>query len=90
VVRTDPTGLLARHGVNRRVAFEADAVDEEYGTGWSVVARGRGSVDLHPPVHTSVPLGSVPRPWADGRRSCEFQLRWTELTGRRLGHGVSS
>ena len=26
--------------------------------------------------------------WADGPRTCEFLLPWTQLTGRRLGNGV--
>ena len=81
VVHTSRDGLLARHADGAQLVFEVDFVDDERWQGWSVVARGRGRV--------STDLRAVPpvRPWADGDRSCEIQLRWDELTGRKLGAG---
>ena len=83
VVRTDPTAVLARHGAGAPLVFEVDAVDPEYWSGFSVIARGVGEVVEDPPK----PGSGTPtaRPWADGDRSCEVRLRWTELTGRRVG-----
>jgi uncharacterized protein len=81
VVHTSPDGLLARHGDGAELVFEVDYVDEERWQGWSVVVRGRGRV--------SVDFRAVPpvRPWAAGERSCEVQLTWRELTGRKVGTG---
>ena len=28
-----------------------------------------------------------PRAWADGDRSCELRITWTELGGRKIGAG---
>lgn len=81
VVQTSPLGVLATYGDGCAVAFEVDQVDEEHWHGWSVVARGQARL-----VHASPPGGPAKaRPWADGDRSCELQLRWSELTGRRIG-----
>ena len=83
VVRTTPDGLLARHGDGQRLALEVDLVDHERWHGWSVVARGTGELVAAP---SSGVLGAPrPRPWADGDRTAELRLRWTELTGRSLG-----
>jgi uncharacterized protein len=82
-VQTSPLGVLATYGHGATVAFEVDQVDEELWHGWSVVARGQGRL-----VHGSPPGGPArARPWADGDRSSEFQLTWSELTGRRIGTG---
>jgi len=79
VIHTSPDGILARYAHGAELLFEVDLVDEERWNGWSVVARGRGRISLDfravPPVH----------PWAAGDRSCELQLSWEELSGRRVG-----
>ena len=83
VVRTDPTGTLARFGAGAAVVFEVDAVDPDYWHGFSVIARGVGELVSDPP-----PPGSgtpTARPWAAGDRSVELRLAWTELTGRQVG-----
>ena len=49
VVRTDPTAMLARHAAGAPLVFEVDAVDPEYWSGFSVVARGVGEVVRDPP-----------------------------------------
>ena len=83
VIRTSPTGILARHAEGAELLFEVDRVDDEYWSGWSVVARGPGHVVTDPPTG----IGELPRvrPWADGDRSAELHLQWTELTGRQVG-----
>jgi hypothetical protein len=82
VVRTAPDGTLARHADGSPVAFEVDVADDVRWQGWSVVARGVGRLVTDPPVG---PDRARVRPWADGDRSAELHLRWTELTGRQVG-----
>ena len=50
VIRTSPTGILARHAEGAELVFEVDRVDDEYWSGWSVVARGPGQVVTDPPA----------------------------------------
>jgi hypothetical protein len=84
VVRTAPRGLVARYAHGQRIAFQVDLVDEAYWQGWSVMARGVGEV-----VHavSDVPGRASARPWAEGDRSSELRLAWTEITGRCVGDG---
>ena len=83
VVRTTPTGMLARHGHGSPLVFEVDHVDHDRWHGWSVVARGVGDVVANP--QDGVPGRVLLRPWADGDRTTELRIAWTELTGRRVG-----
>ena len=85
VIRTTSHGLLARSGHGRPLAFEIDLVDHERWHGWSVVARGTGEVVDEP--GEGVPGRLPPRPWAEGDRRTELRLRWTELSGRKVGSG---
>lgn len=82
VVRTAPDGMLARYGDGATLLFEVDLVDEERWHGWSVVARGRGSVADAGPV-----AAARVRPWAAGHRAREVRIAWDELSGRRVGTG---
>jgi hypothetical protein len=84
VIRTSAQGTLARYGHERQLVFEVDLVEEERWRGWSVLAHGRGLLDPDPPPR---PLGERARPWAEGDRTAELRLVWTELTGRRVGTG---
>lgn len=84
VIRTSADGMLARYGHERQLVFEVDLVEEERWRGWSVLAHGRGLLDLDP---GSRPMGERARPWAGGDRTAELSLVWTELTGRRVGTG---
>ena len=85
VFRTTPYSVLGSYGRNALMAFEVDHVDYEYGTGWSVVARGRANVITDPQELDVITSTRTPRPWAPGPRNVYFGLRWTELTGRRIG-----
>ena len=85
VFRTTPYSVLGSEGRNALMAFEVDHVDYEYATGWSVVARGRGDVITDSRELEAITSSWPPRPWASGQRNVYFGLRWTELTGRRLG-----
>jgi nitroimidazol reductase NimA-like FMN-containing flavoprotein (pyridoxamine 5'-phosphate oxidase superfamily) len=85
VTRTSPDGTLARYGDGVPLAFQVDLVDHERWHGWSVVARGTGVV-VTAPVEGGQGVATA-RSWADGDRSCELQLAWTELSGRQVGIG---
>lgn len=60
------------------VAFEADEVDRDSRTGWSVLLGGH--------LTRVTPHETVPelRPWADGDRSQLLRIVPAEITGRRL------
>lgn len=87
IMRTTPYSLLGTYGRDTTLAFEIDQFDHARHRGWSVVARGRAEsvddVDEIEQIRRTWP----PRPWAGGQRSLFVRLRWTELTGRRLGEG---
>ncbi|MFC4783413.1 pyridoxamine 5'-phosphate oxidase family protein [Nocardioides sp. MAHUQ-72] len=87
VVRTSPYSLLGSYGRGTTLAFEVDQFDHENQRGWSVVARGRGEfvTDIEELDHIREVWS--PRPWAGGSRTLYLRLRWTELSGRRVGAG---
>lgn len=87
VVRTSPYSLLGSYGRGTTLAFEVDQFDYENQRGWSVVARGRGEfvTDIEELDHIREVW--APRPWAGGSRTLFLRLRWTELSGRRVGRG---
>lgn len=87
VVRTSPYSVLGSHARGSILAVEVDQFDYERQRGWSVVARGRadavtGAVDLN-----HIKQVWDPRAWASGQRNLYLRVRWSELTGRRLGPG---
>jgi len=89
VVRTSPYSLLGTHGRNTVLAFEIDHFDHAYQNGWSVVARGRSEVVTDPADVERIRSIWEPRPWAAGARNLYLRIRWSELSGRRLGTGWS-
>lgn len=65
------------------VAFEVDAIDADYHTGWSVVVHGRAEEVWRPEELSEVrqlPL----RPWAPGAREHYVRILPAEITGRRI------
>lgn len=87
IVRTSPYSLLGTHGRDATLAFEIDQMDYERQRGWSVVARGHAEVVSDLEELDDIARVWLPRPWADGNRMLHLRLRWTELTGRRIGAG---
>lgn len=85
VVRTSPYSTLGTYGRDSMLAFEVDQFDHERQRGWSVVARGRGEVVTNADDLDHIRATWEPRPWAAGARSLYLRLRWTELSGRRIG-----
>jgi len=87
VVRTSPYSLLGSYGRDTTLAFEVDQFDYENQRGWSVVARGRGDFVTDIDEMDHIRKVWSPRPWAGGSRTLYLRLRWTELSGRRVGAG---
>ena len=87
ILRTTPYSVLGTHGRDTVLAFEVDQFDHERGRGWSVVARGRGSVVTDAAELDRIRSTWAPRPWAGGSRNLYLRLRWTALTGRQIGSG---
>lgn len=87
VIRTSPYSVLGTYGRDTVLAFEIDGFDHERQRGWSVVARGRGEVLTDARQIAEVRAAWEPRPWASGNRALYLRLRWTEISGRRIGGG---
>jgi len=87
IVRTSPYSVLGTYGRDSMLAFEVDQFDHERQHGWSVVARGRAEAVVKPTELDHIKEVWAPRPWAAGARTLHLRLRWTELSGRRIGTG---
>ncbi len=87
IIRTSPYSVLGTYGRVTTLAFEIDQMDYEQQRGWSVVARGRSEVVTDPQELAEIAAAWLPRPWASGNRMLHMRLRWTELSGRRIGEG---
>lgn len=85
--RTTPYSSLGTHAPGSPLAFEVDHIDYDDRRGWSVVATGTGErVDDTAALEPDTPFWN-PKPWAAGARMLYIRLRWTQLTGRRIGGG---
>jgi nitroimidazol reductase NimA-like FMN-containing flavoprotein (pyridoxamine 5'-phosphate oxidase superfamily) len=87
VLRTTPYSLLGSQARGTVLALEVDQFDYEYHRGWSVVARGRAEAVADAAELEHIRDTWNPTAWAAGGRTLYLRLRWTELTGRRLGQG---
>ena len=87
VLRTSPYSVLGGHARGTTVAFEVDQFDYERQRGWSVVARGRADAVTDADELHRIKTVWDPQVWASGQRNLYLRIRWTELTGRRLGTG---
>jgi nitroimidazol reductase NimA-like FMN-containing flavoprotein (pyridoxamine 5'-phosphate oxidase superfamily) len=68
---------------NAVVAFQADVLDPDLRTGWSVTVVGHANLinDVDELVKLS---GTWLRPWVDGRRDHFVLIQTEKVTGRRL------
>ena len=87
IVRTTPYSVLGSHARGAILALEVDHFDYERHHGWSVVVRGRADVVTRADELEAIKGNWEPRPWAAGSRNLFLRIRWSELTGRRLGAG---
>ena len=76
--RVSPYGSLGRELGGRMVAFEVDDSDEIHHSGWSVVVRGRASLE---PASTA---WAEPTAWPEGVRSLMVEVVPLSVSGRRV------
>jgi len=87
VIRTTPYSLLGSNAKGSVLAVEVDQFDYELERGWSVVVRGRCDVVVDPSQLEHIRKTWNPTTWARGGRTLYLRMRWTEISGRRLGQG---
>jgi Pyridoxamine 5'-phosphate oxidase len=83
VIRVAGGVKLAAAARNFVVAFEADELDPDLRTGWSVTVVGHAQriTDVDELVEVS---GTFIQPWVDGKRDHFIRIRTEKVTGRRL------
>jgi nitroimidazol reductase NimA-like FMN-containing flavoprotein (pyridoxamine 5'-phosphate oxidase superfamily) len=83
VIRVAGGAKLTAAARNFVVAFQADDLDPDLRTGWSVTVVGHAQriSDVDELVAVS---GTFVQPWVDGRRDHFIQIRTEKVTGRRL------
>ncbi|MFB9722327.1 pyridoxamine 5'-phosphate oxidase family protein [Planobispora longispora] len=93
IFRTAPEGPLDKElrtgvaGVELKIAFEVDRLDETRQEGWSVVVRGGAHLVSSAEEQAAVE-GSGVQPWAGGERGLYIKIVPAEITGRRIRHGM--
>lgn len=87
LMRTTSDGLIATMARGACAAFEIDQFDYARHRGWSVLARGPVEAVEDADELAHILRTWPPQPWAAGDRPLFLRLRWTELTGRKLGTG---
>lgn len=85
VIRVAGGAKLTAAAGNAVVAFEADELDPDLRSGWSVTVVGHANLitDVTELVEMS---GTFLQPWVDGRRDHFVRIQIEKVTGRRL-HG---
>ena len=83
VIRVAGGAKLVAAAQNLVVAFEADELDPDLRTGWSVTVVGHAQqiTDVDELVEVS---GTFVQPWVDGRRDHFVRIRTEKMTGRRF------
>jgi nitroimidazol reductase NimA-like FMN-containing flavoprotein (pyridoxamine 5'-phosphate oxidase superfamily) len=83
VIRVAGGAKLTAAARNLVVAFQADELDPELRTGWSVTVVGHAQriTDVDELVQVA---GTFVQPWVDGRRDQFVRIRTEKVTGRRL------
>ncbi|MGY6652417.1 pyridoxamine 5'-phosphate oxidase family protein [Amycolatopsis sp. TRM77291] len=89
VIRVAGGAKLAAATGNIVVAFQADELDPDLRTGWSVTVVGHANLitDVAELVDVS---GTWLEPWVDGRRDHFIRIEVEKVTGRRLREPVTT
>ena len=82
--RTSPYGALSALAKPTNVAFEIDDVDQQAGTGWSVLVRGRAKAVNHAYDLTALLGTQGIVPWASGTRNLFVAIGPRTITGRTV------
>ncbi|MFF9624737.1 helix-turn-helix domain-containing protein [Streptomyces griseosporeus] len=83
VFRTEPHTTPAR-AAGRRVAFEADRIDEAFSRGWSVLVRGTARAVTDADDVRRLNERAQGEPWAGGRRPLWLRIDVSGISGRRI------
>lgn len=83
VIRVAGGPKLAAATDNQVVAFQADELDADLRTGWSVTVVGHAEpiTDVDELLELA---GTFIQPWVDGRRDHFVRIRTEKMTGRRF------
>jgi nitroimidazol reductase NimA-like FMN-containing flavoprotein (pyridoxamine 5'-phosphate oxidase superfamily) len=83
VIRIAGGAKLSAAARNYVVAFQADQLDPDLRTGWTVTVVGHAQriTDVDELVAVS---GTFIQPWVDGKRDHFIRIRTEKVTGRRL------
>ncbi|MFI7120375.1 pyridoxamine 5'-phosphate oxidase family protein [Amycolatopsis sp. NPDC049868] len=89
VIRVAGGAKLAAATGNTVVAFQADELEPDLRTGWSVTVVGHANLitDVTELVDVS---GTWLEPWVDGRREHFIRIQAEKVTGRRLRTPVTT
>ncbi len=83
IIRTTlGSGLGAVAGDGTVVAYEADAIDPQTRSGWSVVVTGVARIVTDP--DDLARYGTLLQPWVDGARDCLISIPADLVTGYTL------
>ena len=85
VVRTSSYSLLGTYARDAVVALEIDGHDPDARSGWSVVLRGRATIESDPRTIRSIRAATPDAPWAGGTRNLYLRLRTDQVSGRAVG-----
>ncbi|GAT67068.1 DNA-binding protein [Planomonospora sphaerica] len=72
-------------GVEFKVAFEVDRIDDPNREGWSVLIRGGAHLVSSPDEQAAVEAAGV-QSWAGGTRDLYIKIVPSEVSGRRIRH----
>ncbi|WP_440073756.1 pyridoxamine 5'-phosphate oxidase family protein [Streptosporangium sp. OZ121] len=73
-------------GVEFKIAFEVDRIDDANREGWSVLIRG-GVHHVSTAEEQAAVMALSVQPWAGGDRELYVKITPAEITGRRIRHG---
>ncbi|PJK18642.1 pyridoxamine 5'-phosphate oxidase family protein [Mycolicibacterium goodii] len=83
IIRVAGGGKQSAAAERQVVAFEADELDPDLRTGWSVTVVGHAEpiTDIDELVEVA---GTFVQPWVDGRRDHFVRIRTERITGRQI------
>jgi nitroimidazol reductase NimA-like FMN-containing flavoprotein (pyridoxamine 5'-phosphate oxidase superfamily) len=83
IIRVAGGGKLSAAAGHQVVAFQADELDPDLRTGWSVTVVGHAEpiTDIDELVKVA---GTFVQPWVDGRRDHFVRIRTERITGRQI------
>ncbi|AWS42834.1 pyridoxamine 5'-phosphate oxidase family protein [Streptosporangium sp. 'caverna'] len=84
----DDTLRTGVQGVEFKIAFEVDRIDDANREGWSVLIRGGAHHVSTAEEQANVEASGV-QPWVGGDRELYVKIVPSEITGRRIRHGRS-